>query len=509
MNPELRAPPATPDLFPMDAAWVDLHHDKGQLGRAPAHWGRALIHARLAAGESPIELAVHCWIMGAHGSQLGNPCFDELLRIAPEAGLAFAEIGSARSALAAIGARFDEAAANWEPPLDPALRGWGKSRPDEQIRDGSRARFACLGWICRKANEAGLPRAIELSALGDSSWRERPAGAPELQAPSWNAGTLARALASSFAASRSIPGGPGADDREGRAAALLSLCARTLPPRGFSRALSQLCPDHLEIARSGGRACAAALDACAAEAPLLAALGAAQAARAAWDARGSDGGDELDDSKGELAPPDAPAPPLPVSIPGARWVEEARARMGRARNALWKVASLCAQAEPAGPGALAALAEAFAGFPASDPRSGAAASARIASTAGGMQHLAGSALALAEGFELAGSRWHPSPQARAAAWTSHLSQFESMRMADIPKAFAARHLALASRFAHDAFEARSLALAPPKALAEIELLLLSKATLRYEPEADSEPDGPGGEEPVGAEPPRATRRARL
>lgn len=464
------------EAFPMDASWADLHHDKGQLSRASLVWGKALIHARLDAGESPFELAVHCWLMGKHGAQIHNLCLATLFKCAPEAALAFVDPLAASPALNTLSLYFEDAALNWTPPTDPKLRGWGRLRLDEQIQDVSRSRFLSLARACRQANQVGLPQALELAVLDDWSWLEQPAQIADAQPQPQPRGvsSLALTLVTAFAVSRGGFDQEARRQSEPRATALLASCVRALSPRSFCSALTLLCPTPLEVARVGGEACATASDACAA---LL--------------------------GMKSVAPLTFENPDLP--LPLSRKAEAARCQMGRSRHAFWKVGNLCVNYESDFPGVQAAFAKAFSGCPLDDPRASISASQRVTDLSGGMQHLAGGALVLSEGFELGGGHWKPTASAKTAVWGSHMAQFKRMQMENIPKSFAARHLALAFRFADAALEAGSLSLAPPRTLAEIELLLLSQSTLRYEPELDSECP----EASLGVEPPRATRRVRI
>lgn len=190
-----------PALFPLDASWVDMHHDKGQLARSTSAWAQRLFKSRLDDGERPEEILLQCWIMSFSGLMHGLGHCDILIGLRPESARALFDPLIGKPILARLALVFQEASASWIPPAEMALRGWGKLRSDQSIQTASRLKFAWIAHLCRTTAALGLPEMLLRCGKGDMAWLAPPeAHQADSTAQRWTPGPQIPRMALSFMA---------------------------------------------------------------------------------------------------------------------------------------------------------------------------------------------------------------------------------------------------------------------------------------------------------------------
>jgi hypothetical protein len=518
-------------LFPLDAKWIDLHHDKGQLARAPSSWIQTFFEQRIAHGESCSELMIQCWIMAHSGLNQGIANSDALLRIRPEAAFVLIDHDEAKPILRRLSLDFETASRDWTIPTDMAMRGWGKLRLEADIQSASRSKFAWISKLCAKTAEIGIPEMLRRSSQQDFDWlgaSHNPVG-DELE-PSllnrWRNPPQGPHCALAFMLRARCVAWPGSPKQTPeQLIELLTLCCRGFSPKNFRAALTQLCPDVLFKAQIGGSVIRHAVLSTHAELiniqlqlALIEPLAMEEeAATRAKEPEPLDDDDTLCDygyyddefvsrvcfevsaDQSSLCSVKTFAQQCHLLRTKER---EASQRAERARDALAHLANWAQSQKTSHPSPSAPFFESTLGCSFSDQSANEKAEDMILSSSTKLK-MSNYALGLAQCALDYGYPLCITQHGRAAVWRSHHDAFKNMHASNIPKTFSSRHLALAMHYPHEEGERSSRALAPAEQLAHIEFAEISQILIRYSPDSL-------GEDSVDEdEPPAPTRKLRL
>lgn len=501
-------------LFPLDASWVDMHHDKGQLARSTAAWVECLIEKRLEDGERPEEILLQCWIMSFSGLMHGLGYCDILTRRRPESARVLFDPDLGKPILARLAREFLDASTSWTPPVSMALRGWGKMRLEQDIQDGSRIKFAWIAHLCLRTAEIGLPEMLRRCAGHDMDWLALPDEEPNAFPPAqiWSKQPQVPHIALSFMI-RAQRDAWIQDQQQSTAQLvdLLSLACMGFSPKNFRVALVRFCPDPIAKALMGAAAARkAAFTTHAAsrsvEQRLIAlekATLAAESAAAPLPPTDNEYDDEYED--GLECDFDFPVPSRPRPFATERRALHAEAcevalRSRRTGDALAYLAQWCQSQLSGAPALMLSYFQGTLGCDFGNPEAHHRAENLLLAVSSKLK-LSSYALGLAQCARDHGYPLDISPEARRAVWASHNNAFKNLLASNIPNGFAARHLSLAFNFPDEAGENLSLSIAPAPMLAQIEFAEISRLVARHVPDGLGEDDG--------EEPPLPTRKLRL
>jgi hypothetical protein len=151
--------------FPLDVDAPTLFHSRGHLGRASAFWLAKHLESMSSRGADGPELAVFCSLLAARPFAQAHGLLRWAAQLKPDTLDTCSDPDLARPALERLAQTFEQAAALWTPPLEPALRGWSKQFEDDQVQQESRELFDALAQRCRQWALIGLPEGLRLLAL--------------------------------------------------------------------------------------------------------------------------------------------------------------------------------------------------------------------------------------------------------------------------------------------------------------------------------------------------------